>query len=93
MGVNNLIIQFVSGRGEFHVNLAPAHAPHDWYDFGEAIDLASEPEGDSTGHTIYRRATFGPLFEANIDQLQHFFSPQQYGPSRRDRTVKQLIRL
>ncbi len=93
VGVDNLIIQFVRGRREYHVNLAPAHAPHDWYDFGEAIDLVSESKGDSTGRTFYRMATFRPLFEANIDRLKHFFSPQQYGASRRDRTVKKLIRL
>jgi hypothetical protein len=90
VSVDNLIIQFVRGRGEFHVNLAPMQAPHDWYDFGEAIDLAS----DSTGRrTFCRMATFRPLFEANIDRLQHFFSAEQYGPPRRDKTVKKLIRL
>lgn len=93
VSVDNLIIQFVRGRGEFRVNLAPAHAPHDWYDFGEAIDLACEPKGNSTGRTFYRTATFGQLFEANIDRLKHFFSAQEYGPSRRDRTAKRLVRL
>lgn len=88
--VDNLTIAFVRGRGEFNVSVAPAHAPDDWYDFGEAIDLAS----DSIGRrTFYRTVTFRPLFETNIDRLRHFFSPEQYGRPRRDWTVKQLIGL
>jgi len=89
VSVGDLVLQFVKGGGDFRVCLAPAHAPHDWYDFGEAIDLASETLRD----TSYRMAGFRPLFEANIERLKRFFSPQEYGPSRRDRTVKKLIPL
>jgi hypothetical protein len=40
----DLLFRFVKGRAEFRVDIAPAHAPHDWHDFAEAIDLASHAE-------------------------------------------------
>ena len=89
----DLLLQFVKGNGDFRVNIAPAHAPHDWYDFGEAIDLASDAEQASSGARNYRMANFRQLFEANIERLKVFFSKEEYGESRRDRTIKKLIPL
>jgi hypothetical protein len=66
------------------VNVAPAHAPHDWYDLGEAIDLASDAEQASSSARNYRMANFRQLFEANIERLKVFFSKEEYGESRRD---------
>ncbi len=37
VSVGDLLLQFVKGGGDFRVCLAPAHAPHDWYDFGEHL--------------------------------------------------------
>jgi hypothetical protein len=93
VAVDDLLLNFVRGREEAYVTIAPAHAPHDWYDFGEAIDLASEAEPTSSSQRHYRMAHFRQLFEANIERLKLFFSKEGYGQSRRDRTVKKLIPL
>jgi hypothetical protein len=92
VAIGDLLLDFVRGNGDFRVNVAPAHAPHDWYDFAEAIDLAS---GNKPGEraTHYRMASFRQLFEANVERLNAFFSKENYGPSRRDRTATRLIRL
>jgi hypothetical protein len=37
VSVDELLLPFVRGREEFHVFVAPSHAPHDRYNFGEAI--------------------------------------------------------
>jgi len=89
----DLLFKFVRGMGDFHVVVAPEHSPNDSYDFGEAIDLASESEPTKSSVTHYRMAHFRQLFESNIERLEHFFSKEEYGPSRRDRVVKKLIPL
>ena len=92
IAMGDLLLDFVRGNGDFRVNVAPAHAPHDWYDFAEAIDLASGEEPGKSA-TQYRMASFRQLFEANVQRLNAFFSKENYGPSRRDRTATRLIRL
>jgi len=91
VALRDLLFQFVKGNGEFRVDIAPAHAPDDWYDFGEAIDLASDAEGTGTSATHYRMANFRQLLEANIERLRHYFSKETYAPSRRDRTAKRKV--
>jgi hypothetical protein len=93
VAVGDLLFQFTRGMGDFHVSVAPAHAPLDWYDFGEAIVLARDTErvGDFSGH--YRMSYFQQLFEANIERLKLFFSKEKYGEARRDRIVTRLIPL
>jgi len=93
VALGELLLKFVKGNGEFHVNIAPAHAPDDWYDFGEAIDLASDAEPTRSGVRSFRMARFRQLFEANIERLKVFFSKEEYGESRRDRTTTKLIPL
>jgi len=74
VAVGDLLLKFVRGRGEFHVTVAPAHAPHDSYDFGEAIDLASEADPGRGSARAYRMSGFRHLFEANIERLTGFVS-------------------
>lgn len=93
VALSDLLLRFVKGRDEFRVDIAPAHAPHDWHDFAEAIDLASEAKPVRSGARTYRMAHFRQLFEANFERLRHCFSPEEYGESRRERTVKKLIPL
>jgi hypothetical protein len=38
-------------------------------------------------------ANFRQLFEANFERLRLFFPIEEYGESRRERTVKKLISL
>jgi hypothetical protein len=42
VAVRDLLLQFTRGRDEFHVSIAPAHEPDEWYELGAAIDLASD---------------------------------------------------
>jgi len=90
--VGDLLFEFVRGHGgdDFHVTVAPVHAPHDSYSFAEAIDLASDCE--CAGRN-YDMSKFEQLFRANIERLQAFFSEGQYGPARRSKSVKRLIRI
>jgi hypothetical protein len=73
VALGDLQLQFVKGNGDFRVNIAPAHARHDWYDFGEAIDLASDADLARSGARNYRMANFRQLFEANVERLRVFF--------------------
>jgi thiosulfate reductase cytochrome b subunit len=91
VALGDLLLRFVKGRAEFRVDIAPAHAPNDWHDFAEAIDLASDAESVRSGARSYRMANFRQLFEANFERLKLFFSAEEYGESRRERTVKKLI--
>ena len=91
--VGDLLFQFIRGREEFRVSVAPAHAPHDWYDFGEAIALACDDESIRNNVKCYRMSDFRSLFEANIGRLKFYFSREEYGQSRRDRTAVRLIPL
>ena len=93
IAVGGLLLQFVRGNRDFHANVAPAHAPHDWYDFGEALELASDAKATTNGTRHYRMANFRELFESNIERLMIFYSKEEYGESRRDRTIKRLVRL
>src|ERR1700694_474890 len=91
IAVGDLMFQFTRGLYDFHVSVAPAHAPHDWYDLGEAIVLACDAEHTRNGTRHYRMSDFRPLFESNIERLRGFFSKEEYGQSRRNRSVKKLI--
>jgi hypothetical protein len=93
VAIGGLLLQFVKGNGEFRANVAPTHAPHDWYDFGEALELACDAKSATSSTRHYRMANFRQLFEPNIDRLMLFYSKEQYGESRRDRTVKKVVRL
>ena len=93
IAVEDLLFQFVRGMGEFRVNVAPAHAPHDWYDFGDAIILARGFEQAGNPSRYYRMTDFEQLFESNIEGLKFFFSKAQYGEARRDLFVTRLIPL
>lgn len=73
VAIGDLLLQFVRGNGEFHANVAPAHAPHDWYDFGEAVGLTSDAGSTASGTRHYRMANFRQFFEANIERLMRFF--------------------
>ena len=77
IAVDDLLFQFTRGHGDFHVSVAPAHAPHDWYDFGEAIALASDSEPTRNAARDYRMSDFRHLFEHNIGGLKIFFSKEQ----------------
>jgi hypothetical protein len=92
LAVDPLLLNFVRGRGETRVNVAPAHAPHDWYDFGEAIALACD-EPRETPAKVHGMSDFRTLFETHIECLRTFFSEQKYGPAKPDRSVVKLVRL
>jgi hypothetical protein len=87
VAVGDLLVQITRGMGDFHVRIAPAHAPHDWYDFGAAIDLARD-SGEFSTH--YRSSNFRQLFESNIGCLESFFSEEEYGAARRDMSKAKL---
>jgi hypothetical protein len=91
--VGDLLLGFVRGHDDYHVTISPSHAPHDVYDFGEAIDLACDKELTRTGTRNYRMSDFQRLFEANVEFLNVFFTEEQYGQPRRDRSAKKLIPL
>jgi hypothetical protein len=93
VAIGDLLFQFVRGLDDFHVTVAPSHAPHDSYYFGEAIDLACDADPTRHGARYYRMSDFRQLFEDNIERLKVFFSKEEYGQSRRDRTVVKLIAL
>lgn len=42
VAVSDLLLQFTRGRDEFHVSIAPAHEPDDWYELGEGRWLVSD---------------------------------------------------
>jgi hypothetical protein len=47
VAVGDLLFEFVRGRGDFHVNVAPSHSPNDWLEFGRRLILLvmpTEPE-------------------------------------------------
>jgi hypothetical protein len=92
VAVGDLLFEFTRGHGgeDFHVTVAPVHAPHDWYSFGEAIVLACSCESNRRNDEM---SQFEPLFRANIERLQAFFSERQYGPARRNKSVNRLIRI
>jgi len=89
--VGNLILNFIRGLGECYVNVAPAHASHDWYRFGEAIELASDKKMGSAAR-FDRMSEFRSSFETHFGRLNMFFSQEKYGQPRRDRSVG-LVRL
>ncbi|HXC47856.1 MAG TPA: hypothetical protein VNU20_06160 [Candidatus Sulfotelmatobacter sp.] len=93
VAVDDLLFQFTRGHGDFHVSVAPGHAPHDWYDFGEAIDLAYNKEPIRASARNYKMSDFQQLFEAHIERLRVFFSEAVYGEPRRDKSMKKLIPL
>ena len=92
VAVGDLLFEFVRGHAgdDFHVTVAPVHARHDSYSFAEAIDLACDCESSGRNDDM---SQFEPLFRANIERLQAFFSERQYGPARRNKSVKRLIRI
>jgi len=67
VAVGDLLLQFTRGRDEFHVSIAPAHEPDDWYELGEAIDLASDLSATSESAGNYTMSDFERLFGANIE--------------------------
>jgi hypothetical protein len=89
LSVGPLLLGFVRGRGESHINVAPRHAPRDWYDFGEAIDLACNRTPGS--HVEIDAANFQGEFETYFELLKAFFDERSYGPARRD--LRRLVRL
>ena len=64
VAAGNLLFIFTRGMGEFHVTVAPAHAPHDWYELKEAIELARGSPAKSSKD--YEVSDFRQMFEPNI---------------------------
>ena len=93
VALGDLLLRFVRGNAEFRVDIAPAHAPNDWNDLAEAIGLPSGADSVRSGARSYRMVNFRHLFETNFERLRVFFSAEEYGESRRERTVKKLIPL
>src|SRR5215469_5364526 len=85
VAVGDLLLKFVRGHGDFHVNVAPAHSPDDWLDFGQAIDFACD--ADRTQTTEIRISDFQRLFEANLERLKVYFSREEYKRSKRWRKL------
>ena len=77
-----VLFQFVRGRGEFRVDVAPQHIPNDWQEIGEAIAAIHELRGPPQ---YYRLEDFGRLLERNLNDLRKAFSKAAYGDARRGR--------
>jgi hypothetical protein len=87
-----LLLQFTRGHDEFHVSIAPAHEPDDWYGLGEAIDLASDIGTTSESAGNYTMSDFERLFRANIEALKVLFSQRNYLRTSRRRFAKRMSR-
>ena len=78
VAVSDLLLQFPRGHHEFHVTVAPAHDPDDWYAFGEAPDLANDIGATIGSAGNCQMSDFERLFTANIEGLKLPFSHPQY---------------
>jgi hypothetical protein len=85
VAVGDLLLGFVRGRGDFHVNVAPLHSPSDWLEFGQAVDLA-RGQGLTRKPPI-QMSHFLRLFEDNLECLKVYFSKEEYERSRRWRNL------
>jgi hypothetical protein len=92
VAVRDLLLQFTRGRDEFHVSIAPAHEPDEWYELGEAIDLASDIGATSESVGNYTMSDFERLFRANIEGLKVLFSQREYTRTSRRRFAKRMSR-
>jgi hypothetical protein len=92
VAVSDLLLQFTRGRDEFHVSIAPAHEPDDWYELGEAIDLASDIGTTSESAGNYTMSDFERLFRSNIEGLKVLFSQREYTRTSRRRFAKRMSR-
>jgi hypothetical protein len=92
VAVSGLLLQFTRGRDEFHVSIAPAHEPDDWYELGEAIDLASDIGATSESAGNYTMSDFERLLRANIEGLNVLFSQCEYTRTSRRRFAKKMSR-
>ena len=85
VAVGDLLLKFVRGDGDFHVNVAPSHSPDDWLDFGQAIDLARGVQ--PMRNPPIQMSEFRRLFEANIERLMVYFRKEEYDRSKRWRNL------
>ena len=85
VAVSDLLLEFVRGHGDFHLNVAPAHSPDDWLEFGQAIDLARNAE--LSPRPPIEMSNFQRLFEANLEHLKAYFSKEEYERSKRWRNL------
>ena len=85
VAVDDLLFEFVSGRGESHVNVAVSHSPNAWLEFGQAIDLARD--GQLTQKPPVGMSDFQRLFEANLECLKVYFSKDEYDRFERWRNL------
>jgi hypothetical protein len=91
VSVRQILIRFIRGRGELRVDVAPAHAPTDWQEVGEAIN--SIDESGQRPPRYYRFQDLGDLLERNLERLNAAFSEVDYGPPRRGQSITRLVRL
>jgi hypothetical protein len=91
IALGNILIRFVSGRGELRADIAPAHAPTNWEEIGEAIAFVGESKQSPPRY--FRLADLGQLLEQNLNRLNPAFAQGQYEQSDRSSTVPRLIRL
>jgi hypothetical protein len=92
VAVGELLFQFTRGRDEFRVSIAPAREPDDWYQLGEAIDLASDIGVASDGAENHTMSDFERLFRANIEGLKVLFSQREYVRTSRRKLAKRMSR-
>lgn len=91
VALGNILIRFVRGRGELRADIAPAHAPTNWDEVGEAIACAGDSERPRPQY--YSFDDLGQLLEQNLDRLNLAFAQDRYGQSHHSPTAPRPIRL
>jgi hypothetical protein len=92
VAVSNLLLQFTRGRGDFHVSIAPANDPDDWYAFGEALNLAIDIGANAESVGNYLMSDFERLFRANIESLKALFSHPEHIRTKRRKFTQRMSR-
>jgi hypothetical protein len=83
MALDDLLLRVVRGRGELHVNIAPARSPDDWHEVRVVLSILD-------GKDDMRYASFGNLrrasyaLEPNMQRLKSFFAPAGYATKQRE---------
>jgi hypothetical protein len=92
VAADHMVLRFIRGRAELRLDIAPAHAPSDWFELQQAFALLDDAK-QQRASTYYRLYDLGRLLEQNWDRLDTAFSETQYGPPDRGRSTISLGRL
>jgi len=74
----NLRLQFVSGRGDLTVRVAPKHAPSDWHELSLVAMVIETPQGIGPRANCPGLNDVAILLRSHWDSLNHALSIEQY---------------